>query len=350
MFLKNSWYCAGWDHEVTQAKHSVIPRKIAGEYVVLYRQLNGAVVALEDRCPHRQAPLSLGRKEGNSLRCMYHGMLFEPSGKCTEVPAVSKIPERACVRSFPVVEKNNWVWIWMGDPAKADEALIPHSLGPSSTVCNVRTSKMRVQTNYRNEIANLADLSHITWVHETTVGGSRKYTEVVPHFQLKARSLHTKYWVRSVPVAAAAQHLFPEGTLFDLLFDIEHTLPCTWVLNYRVHFAGSATEGDSDGQMVLDTWTSQAVTPRDEDSVDYYYAWGATKETDAPGLADMLRESLDIAFKEDAVFLEAQQERMRHKPDYKMVDLPLDEGPGKLLWLLDKLLKEEANGDRSFFR
>jgi len=346
MFVKNAWYCAGWDYEVTQSKNSLITRKIAGEHLVLYRKLNGALVVMEDRCPHRQAPLSLGRKEGDTLRCMYHGMRFEPEGRCVEIPGQGTIPERACVRVLPVVEKDNWIWVWMGDPAKADPSLIPFAVGPSNPNWNTKTSKMQVHTNYRNEIANLADLSHITWVHENTVGGSLKYADVNPRFELKARSLHTYYWVYSVPAVGAAKHLFPKDALFDVCFDICHTIPCTWVLNYKMFTAGTATEGESNGQLILDTWSSQTVTPRDAESVDYYYSWGVSQETDVPGLSDMLREALDAAFQEDAAFLEAQQLRMNDKPGFKMLDLAADAGPGKMLWLLDKLLKEEATAEQ----
>ena len=68
MFVKNAWYCAGWDYDVSQGKNVLVSRLIAGEHVVLYRKPDGVVVAMEDRCPHRQAPLSLGRKEDDSLR------------------------------------------------------------------------------------------------------------------------------------------------------------------------------------------------------------------------------------------------------------------------------------------
>jgi vanillate O-demethylase monooxygenase subunit len=342
MFVRNAWYCAGWDYEITQSKSSLVTRKIAGDRVVLYRKPDGGVVAFEDRCPHRQAALSLGRKEGDSLRCMYHGLKFGPDGKCTEVPGQSTIPERACLRAYPVVEKDNWVWVWMGNPAKADPALLPFAVGPSDPNWNVKTSKMHVKTNYRNEIANLADLSHITWIHENTVGGSRRYTEVQPKFELTPRGLNTLFWARSCPAAGAAKHLFPPDALFDICFDIRHTIPCTWVLRYRMFTAGTATEGESDGTLILDTWSSQAVTPCDEDSVDYYYSWGASNATDFPGASDMLREAVDIAFREDAVQLEAQHLRMKEKPDMKLLDIALDAGPGKMLWVLDRLLKEEA--------
>lgn len=347
MFVKNAWYCAGWDHEVSQGKDAIIPRKIANERVVLWRRPSGPVVAYEDRCPHRQAALSLGRKEGDSLRCMYHGMRYSSeTGKCVEVPGQTSIPERACLRAFPVVEKNNWIWVWMGDPAKADPALIPHSVGPDHPDYNIKTSKMRVETNYRWEISNLADLSHITWIHPNTVGGSLQYTTAQPKHELIPRGLKTEFWVRNCEPAGAARHLFPPEARFDICFQITHTIPCTWVLRYRMFIAGTKTEGESDGQLLLDTWSSQAVTPRDEDSVDYYYAWGASRATDFPGASDMLVQATDVAFREDAVMLEAQHKRAKEKPDFKMVDVALDAGPGKMLWVLDKLLKEEASERR----
>lgn len=344
MFVRNAWYCAGWDHEFSQGRDAIIPRKIADERVVLWRRLAGPVVAYEDRCPHRQAALSLGRKEGDSLRCLYHGMRYNAAdGKCVEIPGQATIPERACLRPFPVVEKDNWVWVWMGDPAKADPALIPYAVGPSHPDFNIKTSKMQVDTNYRWEISNLADLSHITWIHPNTVGGSLQYTTAKPKHEVFARGMKTEFWVRNCEPAGAARHLFPPEARFDICFQITHTIPCTWVLHYRMFTAGTKTEGESDGQLLLDTWSSQAVTPRDEDSVDYYYAWGASKATDFPGASDMLVQATDVAFREDAVMLEAQHIRAKEKPDFKMLDIALDAGPGKMLWVLDKLLREEAN-------
>lgn len=342
MFVKNAWYCAGWDYNVSLGRDAIVPRTIAGERLVFYRTPQGRVIGFEDRCPHRQAALSLGRKEGDGLRCMYHGLRFAPDGRCVEVPGRDRIPERACVRTFPVVEKDNWIWVWMGNPARADERLLPDAVGPAAAGWRISTSQMHVKANYRLEIMNLADLSHLTWVHENTVGGSRKYAEIDPEFELFPRGLKTRYWVRVVEPTGAARHLFPSGTLFDMHFDITHTIPCTWVMHFRIFAAGTATSGDSDGALVLDTWTSQAVTPCDADSVDYYYSWGASAATDVPGLSDMLREALDIAFREDATQLEAQHLRVRDGRDHPQVNLPFDEGPAKMIWVLDRLLREEA--------
>ncbi|MFP3556752.1 aromatic ring-hydroxylating dioxygenase subunit alpha [Paraburkholderia sp. SIMBA_049] len=344
MFLRNCWYCAGWDYEVSQGKSALLSRRIAGEPLVLYRKPDGAVVAMEDRCCHKQAPLHLGQKEGDSIRCMYHGMKFGPDGICTEIPGQEKIPEKACVRTFPVVEKDNWIWVWMGDPAKADPALICFAVGPSDAAWNIKTAKVSVNANYRLEIANLMDLSHLTWVHRNTFGGTDGYTKVRPEHTIKPRGVDSKFWVRNVPAPVFAQHLFPTGSLFDLNFEVQMTVPCNFVLHFQVWTAGTATDGPSNGNLVLDSYTCQAITPRDEDWVDYYYSWGSNVATDGPGMSDMLYEAVNAAFLEDKEMLEGQHRNLKDRPDVNGVSIVHDAGPGKLLWVLDNLLKKEAAG------
>ncbi|MDH4580765.1 aromatic ring-hydroxylating dioxygenase subunit alpha [Pseudomonas sp. BN415] len=341
MFLKNCWYCAGWDYQISQGKTSIVARKIAGERVVLYRKLNGDVVALEDRCPHRQAALSMGAKEGDDLRCMYHGIKFGADGKCNEIPGQDNIPERACVRAFPVVEKDNWIWVWMGDPEKADPALICNSVGPGNPDYIVRPSYIQVDADYRMENANLADLSHSSFTHDNTIAMGWAQALARPEHKILPRGIKTDYWVRNVPVPKFVAHLFPPGFTCDAHFDITQTVPCNWILHFRVFTAGTATEGESNGELVLDSWSCQAITPRDADSVDYYFSWGVSKATERPGLADLLKEGIDAAFFEDKVMLEGQRIRMQEKPDFKTFDIAADAGPGKMLWVLDKLIREE---------
>ncbi len=84
IFLRNCWYVAAWNHELIDGRK--LPRTILERPVVMYRGESGKVVALDDRCCHRAAPLSMGRIEGDDIRCMYHGMKFDPSGKCIQIP------------------------------------------------------------------------------------------------------------------------------------------------------------------------------------------------------------------------------------------------------------------------
>jgi len=122
-FLRNTWYVAAWSHEI--AGDQMLARTITHVPLIFWRDATGKVVALEDRCCHRAAPLSKGRLEGGGIRCMYHGLLFDSGGRCIEIPSQDFIPPAVKVRSLPVVERYKWVWVWMGNPIRADESLIP---------------------------------------------------------------------------------------------------------------------------------------------------------------------------------------------------------------------------------
>ena len=126
MWIRNAWYVAAWTHEIEPGR--IHARTIIDQPLVIYRTSDGEIVALEDRCPHRFAPLSMGRLEGDALRCMYHGLKFAPDGRCIEIPGQKLIPQSACVRRYPLQVVGSWVWVWMGEADKADPAAIPPSL------------------------------------------------------------------------------------------------------------------------------------------------------------------------------------------------------------------------------
>src|SRR3984893_11754588 len=121
MFLRNSWYVAALDHELIDGR--LLDRTVLGEHLLLYRGESGSVHALNDRCPHRGALLSKGRREGDGIRCMYHGIKYDGSGKCVQIPGQDMIPPKLRVPGYPVVERSPFIWVWMGDAAKADPAL-----------------------------------------------------------------------------------------------------------------------------------------------------------------------------------------------------------------------------------
>ena len=104
MFLRNEWYVGAWDHEIGR---NLVHRRILGEPIVLYRMENGDVVALQDECQHRKLPLSMGVLIGDTVQCGYHGLEFDCTGACINVPGAERIPPRASVRSYPVIERWN---------------------------------------------------------------------------------------------------------------------------------------------------------------------------------------------------------------------------------------------------
>src|SRR5256885_9616607 len=109
MFLKNCWYVAAWDYELIDGK--MLARTLLGEHVLLYRGDSGEVIALNNRCPHRGALLSEGRREGDSVRCMYHGIKYDHTGKCVQIPGQDMIPPKLRVRTYPIVESGHIIWI-----------------------------------------------------------------------------------------------------------------------------------------------------------------------------------------------------------------------------------------------
>jgi vanillate O-demethylase monooxygenase subunit len=136
MFPRNFWYVAAWDDEVKRGQ--LMRRTICGQPIVLWRKEDGTPAALEDRCAHRHMPLSDGFLRGDNVECPYHGLTYDASGACVRIPSQNLIPPSVRVRSFPVVERYHWVWLWMGDPALADPAAIGASRAPG-LICRAIT-------------------------------------------------------------------------------------------------------------------------------------------------------------------------------------------------------------------
>jgi vanillate O-demethylase monooxygenase subunit len=145
-------------------------RRILGVDVALYRTLAGAPVAVRNRCPHRSFPLAKGRLEGDILVCGYHGMQFDTSGRCAKMPSMPISPSNANVRSFPLVERYPLVWIWMGEPDLADEALVPDTSWLCDPAHQSVTGAFFMRSDYVAMHENLLDQTHFPFLHPGTVG------------------------------------------------------------------------------------------------------------------------------------------------------------------------------------
>lgn len=163
----NCWYVAGTSEEIETGK--LVSRTLLEHPVVLYRKSDGTPVALRDRCPHRWLPLSMGWLEDDNVVCGYHGFRFEPGGRCIKIPTQNAIPAKAQVRSYPVVERKPFVWIWMGEPEKADEVDLPPEFPwvyePDWLVVRGRTD---LAANYMLLRENVLDLTHFCYAHKDT--------------------------------------------------------------------------------------------------------------------------------------------------------------------------------------
>jgi phenylpropionate dioxygenase-like ring-hydroxylating dioxygenase large terminal subunit len=175
MFLRNAWYTALWSNEL---RDNPVAKILLNEKIVLFRSVAGHVGALEDCCCHRAAPLSLGEISGEYLACGYHGLKFNTSGQCVEVPGQTHVPSGAKVRSYPVLEKWNVVWIWMGDPSKADPGRIPDMPWLSDPKWATTPGRLHVKSSYQFIVDNLLDLTHVSHVHKRTLAGDPREAAV----------------------------------------------------------------------------------------------------------------------------------------------------------------------------
>jgi len=123
-FLWNAWHVGAMSSEVDT--EGLFARRLLDVPVLFYRQQSSGIpVAMLDRCPHRFAYLSKGRRVGDEVQCLYHGLRFAADGRCTRSPYQDAPPAGAQVQTFPVIERHKMLWIWMGDATLADPATIP---------------------------------------------------------------------------------------------------------------------------------------------------------------------------------------------------------------------------------
>jgi phenylpropionate dioxygenase-like ring-hydroxylating dioxygenase large terminal subunit len=161
-YPRNTWWVAATSAEVGPRP---LARRLLDRSMVLFRTERGAVVALEDRCPHRGAPLSRGRVLGNEIACAYHGFRYDGTGRCTHIPTQNHIPAAMTARAYPVVEHGPFVWIWMGEVQKADPDSLPQIAWPTDPAAMRFSRYTTRQCHYAALHENFMDLAHIFFLH-----------------------------------------------------------------------------------------------------------------------------------------------------------------------------------------
>jgi phenylpropionate dioxygenase-like ring-hydroxylating dioxygenase large terminal subunit len=303
MFLRNGWYSAIWSHEL---KQKPVGKTFLNDKVVLFRNDRGAVGALADSCCHRAAPLSLGEVSGATLACGYHGLKFDVNGQCVEVPGQAEVPAGAKVRSYPVHEKNNLVWIWMGDPAKADTAKIPDMPWLSDPKWATTPGNLHVKANYQFIIDNLLDLTHVSYVHRKTLAGDpREATTPTKTERLNDGVRVGRWMIDFVPPPLFAK----AGNFTGKVDRWQHA---TWHPPGIVYLdVGCAKTGSGapqgDRSHGISIWSSHLITPETEHSSHYMFCFARDFSLDDKEMSKMLFEGSKATFLEDVEFLEAVQ-------------------------------------------
>jgi vanillate O-demethylase monooxygenase subunit len=336
-FLRNAWYVAARADEL--AAGALLGRRLLDDPVVLYRRADGSPVALTDRCPHRFAPLHLGRIVGDNVQCGYHGLQFDCTGKCVVAPFGDKIPAAAQVRSYPVVERHAMLWIWMGDADKADAADIPDFSCMTDPKRAQLHGYQKVAANYELIVDNLADLSHAPFLHGSFVDAA---VSNKMQFELleKDRTVTSIFLYPSVPPTPQwkgfAGRQLPT---IDRWSEMRWDPPCASLLYGGVTPAWRAR---SEG---LDFYGVHLLSPETAKSTHYWYCHCRGFRIDEPEVDAMVREWQRVAFQEqDKPMLQEQQRALGDVTDImamKPVLLSADAGAVRIRRRLKALITAE---------
>lgn len=335
-FPMNAWYVAAWDAEVGR---KLLARTICEKDMVLYRKRDGNVSALADACWHRLLPLSLGTLVEDDVRCGYHGLRFDGNGRCTHMPSQDTINPSACVRSFPVVERHRFVWVWPGDASLADSNLVPDLRWMDDPAWAGDGNMTQVKADYRLIIDNLMDLTHETYVHSTSIGNDA--LAEAPFDAVHGETTATiRRWVlgHDAPPFWAAQ--LGKPGLVDRWQIIHFKAPSTIVLDVGVAPTSTgAPEGDRSQGVGM--WIVHIPTPSTAKTSYYFWCHLRNYRINEQRVTREVLKGGGGILAEDEVVIEAQQRAIDRNPESSFYNMNIDAGSIWARRLIDAMIELE---------
>ncbi len=343
MYPRNNWYMAGWTSEIPAGRS--FGRKILNEAMVVFRTASGSLAALEDRCSHRAMPLSAGGAcEGEIIRCPYHGLEFDGAGRCTRIPGQEHISAEANIKSFPVAERDGMIWVWPGDPAKADPADIfafPYASDPKWTFHEIT---LRVDGYWQLLNDNLLDTTHLALVHGQTIGGNPE-----AHFnsQFKARRegdrVYVQRWIPNEPPPPTYQ---ATGLFSGNVDRWQEVVFRPGVLDLWTGAAAAGTgalDGNRDGGAHIHHF--HAITPETEMTSWYFTGRSRNYRIGDLDLSEKLLKLYWTTLTEDKNVIEAQQRRITDDPTRGFLNIRNDAGGIHARRIIEDLCRAERSAE-----
>lgn len=344
MILKNTWYVACQAEEITDKP---LGRKICNESMVFYKNAEGKVSAVQDFCPHRGAPLSLGRVCNGQLVCGYHGLVMGCDGHTISMPG-HQVRNFEPVKSYAVIERYGFVWVWPGDQTKVDASKMPVFEWFDNPQWAYGGGLYHIACDYRLMIDNLMDLTHETYVHSTSIG-QLEIDETPSRTVTEGDRVTTSRFMEGIKappfwqMAMRANDLDDQATV-DRWQICKFTPPSHVLIEVGVALAGkggyNADPKDKAYSVVVDF-----ITPETDTSIHYF--WGMVRQfkPEDKALTAMIREGQGKIFSEDLAMLEQQQKNLLANPERKLKVLSIDAGGVMSRRVIDRLLAEEAGAD-----
>jgi len=342
--MNNAWYAAAWSHELARA---LLGRRICGRAIVFYRIEDGTPAALEDLCCHRLLPLSRGRLEGDLLVCGYHGLTFDRSGQCVRIPSQGTPGRHVRVRSYPVVERHRLIWVWIGDPARADPASIPDLHWQDDPDWTFVGDLLPMACDYRLVADNLLDLTHETWVHGTTIGHT-----LIPERPIETTSdgdsVTVSRWILDHEPAPFWRFLMKRARGYEGRCDrwqnVKFVPPCNVVLHIGVAEVGSGAPG-GDLSRGIRAMQLNSITPATAGSCWYFWSFNRNFLHEDEALTAELLTTSRLIFGEDQLIIEAQQRAMLENPAASTININLDAASVRMRRMIEARRAREANAD-----
>ena len=340
MYVRNAWYVACTPDEIAAGP---LGRTICGQRVVVFRAEDGVVAALEDFCPHRGAPLSLGKlREDGRIVCGYHGLVMGGDGRCVSMPGQRVRPT---IRSYPTIERHGFVWIWPGDKAHADEKKLHALPWAESSEWVYAGGLFHVNCDYRLMVDNLMDLTHETYVHATSIG-QPEIEEAAPATRVEGDSAITSRFMTNIAappfwrMALRGNHLADDVPV-DRWQICRFTPPSHVMIEVGVAHAGKGGY-DADPAHKVSSIVVDFITPETETS--HWYFWGMARnfQPQDKALTAAIREGQGKIFSEDLEMLESQQRNLLAHPERKLLKLNIDSGGVQSRRVIERLIEQEG--------
>ena len=299
---KNAWYVVAFRDQVG---HELLSRTVVNTPLVIWRTESGEVTVLDGRCPHRHFPLGKSALEGDTVRCGYHGWAFDASGQCVEIPSQEHAPRACRVRQYPHVEHGLWLWVWVGDEDKADPALLPslEEIGLEGEGLTGHGLIVRdVACRYQLLNDNLFDLSHLAFLHGTSIG-TRENASTPEELVKRPGFVSSIRRIKDAPVPA---------TMWQALDGFETIDRAMGMASYLPGFHAGTTEvsvPDSHptraGERLMWNRVYHSITPCTPRTTLYHFAIATKPGTDTAAL----KAALDPVIDED-VFASEEIEKI----------------------------------------
>ena len=340
MFPKNAWYVACTPNEIDDRP---LGRRICNESIVFYRGPDGVATALEDFCPHRGAPLSLGRVVEGKLVCGYHGLEMGCDGKTISMPG-QRVRSFPAIRTFPVLERYGFIWVWPGEPALAEASPLHHFAWAESPDWAYGGGQYHIACDYRLMIDNLMDLSHETYVHATSIG-QKEIDETPTVTKVDGDQVVTSRFMNNImappfwQMALRGNHL-PDDKPVDRWQICRFSPPSHVMIEVGVALAGNGGY-DAPAKVKASSIVVDFITPETETSIWYFWGMARNFNVKDKALTAAIRDGQGKIFAEDLEMLESQQRNLLAHPQRPLLKLNIDAGGVHSRRVLARILAAE---------